>query len=324
MSFDSFSSYPSIYNLGHRAVADLLKTPVLVQEKVDGSQFSFGVDPTTGDLRFRSKGAEINASDPEKMFKAGVEHITDIKDRLIPGWTYRGEYLQRPKHNALAYDRVPSRNVILFDISTGNQEFLPYPVVASYAMSLGLEVVPLLFEGIPTIEDIHGFLAKESILGGQLIEGVVLKPVDYNLFGPDKKVLMGKHVSEAFREVHKGEWKASNPTQGDVIAMLGAKYTSQARWQKAVMHLKEAGLLTQSPKDIGPLMAEVPKDVLKECEDEIKEQLWSYTWPKIKRMVTHGLPEWYKEELLKSQFGGDLVHISEISEYKDVQDVLRG
>jgi len=33
-------SYPSIYNLGHRYLGDLLDGPVVVEEKVDGSQFS--------------------------------------------------------------------------------------------------------------------------------------------------------------------------------------------------------------------------------------------------------------------------------------------
>ncbi len=35
---DSWHSYPSIYALGHRAVKEILTTPVLVQEKMDISQ----------------------------------------------------------------------------------------------------------------------------------------------------------------------------------------------------------------------------------------------------------------------------------------------
>lgn len=41
---ESWHSYPSIYNLGHRYIADLLTVPVIVEEKIDGSQFSFGLD----------------------------------------------------------------------------------------------------------------------------------------------------------------------------------------------------------------------------------------------------------------------------------------
>jgi hypothetical protein len=39
----SWHSYPKLYAMGHRAIADLLLDDVIVQEKVDGSQFSFGL-----------------------------------------------------------------------------------------------------------------------------------------------------------------------------------------------------------------------------------------------------------------------------------------
>ena len=55
-------SYPSIYALGHKAVADIFNEPVLVEEKVDGSQFGFGIyetDPGEWAPRCRSKGAEL-------------------------------------------------------------------------------------------------------------------------------------------------------------------------------------------------------------------------------------------------------------------------
>jgi hypothetical protein len=114
----SWHSYPSIYNFGHKAICDLLKHDVLVEEKVDGSQFSFGVFKTVGEddpditapvmLRVRSKGAVMHPDAPEKMFTKAVESVKEREHLLTLGWTYRGEYLQKPKHNALAYDRVPS------------------------------------------------------------------------------------------------------------------------------------------------------------------------------------------------------------------------
>src|SRR5437899_3064493 len=106
----SWHSYPNVYALGHRYVTDLLLDDVIVQEKIDGSQFSFGkyTDLEGKDwMRMRSKGAEINVLAPEKMFIKAVDYVYSIFDSLTPGWTYRGEYLAKPKHNALAYDRVP-------------------------------------------------------------------------------------------------------------------------------------------------------------------------------------------------------------------------
>lgn len=298
----SWNSYPSIFNLGHKCLTDLFADPVLVEEKIDGSQFSFGrfKDEEGNEfLRCRSKGAELNLVAPEGMFIKAIEVVKKLDLKL--GWTYRAEYLMKPKHNTLCYDRNPKDHLIIFDINTGLETYLTYQEKKAEAERIGLEIVPILYDG--TITDANKFrelLELESCLGGQKIEGVVIK--NYNRFGPDKKVLMGKFVSEHFKEVHKREWKATNPAQGDIIIGLVNEYKTPARWQKALQHLNEAGSLTGTPQDIGFLMKEVPLDVAKECEADIKDKLWEWAWPKIRRGIVGGLPEWYKEELLKKQF----------------------
>jgi hypothetical protein len=303
---NSWHSYSQIFNMGHRAIADLLNGPVYVEEKIDGSQFSFGVDEE-GTLRVRSKGCEMVVDAPEKMFSLAVETVKRLQPLLHPGWTYRGEYLRSPKHNALIYNRIPKDHIIIFDVEIGECEFLEYPAKWAEANRLGLEVVPLLWGGpIETIEAFRDFLQVDSVLGGQKIEGVVVKPIGYGLFGVDKKVLMGKFVSEAFKEVHSKMWKAENPTAGDIVGRLGADYGTQARWQKAIQHLAEQGLITDAPQDIGQLMKEIPADVKRECEEEIKEKLFAFAWPHIARMTTRGFPEFYKERLLKKQFEKEL------------------
>jgi hypothetical protein len=299
------TSYPSIYNIGHRAVADLLKVPVNVEEKVDGSQFSFGLSKE-GELHVRSKGAVMHVDAPEKMFTLGVETARRLAPDLVPGWTYRGEFLAKAKHNSLAYNRAPNYNVIIFDINTGEESYLPYENKHAEASRIGLECVPLLFSGM--VEDVgtfRSFLDKESILGGQKIEGVVVKPSDYNLLGQDKKVLMGKFVSEAFKEIHSHAWKESNPTSRDILTKIAVAYTTAARWSKSVQHLRERGQIDDSPKDIGKIILEIKEDVRRECEQEIRDLLWNWAWPHISRQVTNGSPEWYKEQLLKLQFDRD-------------------
>lgn len=315
MSGTSWHSFPSIYNLGHKAVADLLKTEVNVEEKVDGSQFSFGlfantdapcigvIDGIEYGLKVRSKGAVMHPDAPMDMFKRGVEAVKERADLLTPGWTYRGEYLAKPRHNALAYERIPTGHVILFDINDGEESYLDHTAKQAEAQRIGFECVPLLFQGkLDGIDTFRSFLDRVSVLGGQKIEGVVVKPSAYNMFGLDKKVLMGKFVSEGFKEIHSTSWKADNPTNKDIIALIQAKYTTAARWSKAIQHLEERDELENSPRDIGKLMLEVPKDVLRECEDEIKEALFKYAWQHIKRGLTRGLPEFYKEKLLQRQF----------------------
>lgn len=296
MIADSWHSYPSIYALGHRCLDELLLDPVIIEEKVDGSQFSFG--RFGGELRCRSKGQQLNIEAPEKMFERAVEVAASLD--LCDGWTYRAEYLQKPKHNSLTYSRTPDNNLIVFDINNGHESYLGATEKAEEATRLGLEVVPLLFCGV--VKDIGLFnelLDRESQLGGPKIEGVVCK--NYARFGPDKKALMGKYVSEAFKEIHTKEWKESNPAAGDIVERMMLMYRSEARWHKAVQHLREVGALGGEPRDIPALFKEVNLDILKECEGEIKDALFKWAWPRISRAATRGLPEWYKQELLKNQ-----------------------
>lgn len=294
-------SYSSIFAIGHRSIAELTKGRVIVEEKVDGSQLSLSV--RDGEPCARSKGADLHIDAPEKMFTKGIETLRELAPIMRPGLIYRGEFLAKPKHNSLAYDRAPARNFIVFDIDDGMGTFLPYAEKRAEAERLGLETVPLLFDGvIESAEQFRAMLDTISVLGGQRVEGVVVKPAAYDLFGPDKKVLMGKYVSEAFKEVHAGEWRKSNPTKGDAIQGIIEQYKTPARWAKAVQHMREAGRLDGSPRDIGMLLKEVVADVERECSDEIKARLWAYAWQHIRRGIVGGLPEWYKGELVKAQF----------------------
>ncbi len=290
-------SYGKIYNLGHAAIASLFDDPVLVEEKIDGSQFSFGI--IDGELICKSKGQVQHVEAPDGMFAEAVETAKSLA--LTPGWTYRTEYLRTPKHNTLAYSRIPDNHLIIFDIDEGDQCYMPPGAKAEEASRIGLECVPALYRG--EIKDYNQFselLEFESILGGTTIEGVVIK--NYSLFGRDGKVLMGKFVSEKFKERNSKEFRKNNPTQGDIKFALGMELRAEARWHKAVQHLRERGELTDSPTDIGSLLKEINRDILEECADEMKERLFKWAWKDVGRMATRGFPEWYKEELAKKQF----------------------
>lgn len=292
-------SYPSIYAIGHKAIADIFKSEVLVEEKIDGSQFSFGV--IDGELQCRSKNKQIILDAPEKMFGQAIDVALYLAKFLTPNWVYRCEYLEKPKHNTLAYSRVPEQYLILYDINTGLEEYMSPVEKASYARALGLETVPLLYQGIVSdFEMFKGFLERESILGGCKIEGVVVK--NYALFTQEKKVALGKYVSEDFKEKHTKQWGESNPSQGDFVLKLANQYRTKARWRKAIQHLREQGLLDNSPKDIGLIIKEVGQDILKEEESEIKDALFQHFWKQMNRTITIGLPDWYKQELAKTAF----------------------
>ena len=263
------------------------------------SQFSFG--DLDGELCCRSKGKDMILDAPEKMFGKAIETVIALQPELQRDWVSRGEFLQKPKHNSLTYSRVPEQNIIIFDIMTAPETYLAPVAKKAECLRLKLECVPCLYDGrVETFEVFKDFLDRDSILGGTKIEGVVVK--NYEVFTQEKKPAMGKYVSEEFKEVHDKDWKDRNPTGKDIVMRLVDKYRSESRWNKAIIHLHEDGKITFSLKDIGLLVHEIPADVLKECEDDIKETLFEHFWPQIQRGIVRGVPEYYKNVLASSVF----------------------
>jgi len=298
----NLSSYPSIYTLGHRYLNELLCGPVVVEEKVDGSQFSMCRNHD-GSLSVRSKGQDIHIGAVPQLFNHAVDTAASLD--LRPGWVYRGEYLSKPKHNVQAYARIPKQHIILFDVMTGPETYLQYDDKCAEAERLGLEVVPTFYVGaLPGISDdqIRDFLDHDSILGGCKVEGFVIK--NYNRFGIDKKILIGKFVSPEFKERHGGEWKKANPGTNDVVQNLVTQLKTEARWRKAVQHLRDNGTLVGGPEDIGPLMCELQKDLEREEGDFIRDHLYEHFIKQIKRGVCGGFPEFYKGTLAQSAMIG--------------------
>lgn len=292
-------SYATVFQLGHKMITDIFSSPVVLEEKIDGSSFSFGL--IDGELQCRSKGKQLILDAPEKMFTKAVATAQELSNLLHPGWVYRGEYLEKPKHNVLAYERVPLKNIMIFDIDTGGENYLTLQEKMDEAHRLGLECVTAFYHGmVESMDQFIQLLETTSRLGGTKIEGIVVK--NYNLFTAEKKIALGKYVSERFKEMAGGEWRKANPTDADITSQLIERYRTPARWEKAVQHLRERGELDESVRDIGKLILEVPDDIRRECELEIKDRLFTHFWPKIRRGVTSGFPDWYKTELAKKAF----------------------
>lgn len=292
--------YPKVYALGHPAIAELLDGQVVVEEKIDGSQFSFAV--LDGELSLRSKGQDMHPDAPEKMFDLAVASVLKRVDELQPGYIYRAEYLRSPKHNTLAYEEAPEDYLLIFDIERADNDFLNWHEKRDEAERIGLACVPRFQVAPDSMEALTALLETESCLGGPKVEGVVIK--NYGRFGKDGKILAGKFVSEQFKETHKVEWKKSNPTQGDVVQNLISSLRTDARFHKAVQHLRDRGELEEADRDIGKLIKEVHRDVDEECAAEIADALLRWALPKIKRGVAGGVAEWYKRQLAERQFAG--------------------
>lgn len=300
-------SYPKIFQLGDRHILDLFEGPVQITEKVDGSQYGFG--KVNGEVKHRSKGAQLVLGHVQQLFTQAVEYIESIKDILPEGVKFYGEVICRPKHNVLQYNTVPKNHIALYAALNADGSAVPPEQVMNYATILGIDHVPVLFTGVvpsSSYEDLlmflKGILERESYLGGPKIEGVVVKNFtkEFELMGIIHPFKQGKYVSEAFKEVHQKSWTKENTGRGRwEDYKLGFK--TEARKLKAVQHLRDAGLLQFEPKDIGLIVKEIARDVAEEEKENIKEYLWNEFGKDCIRTAQQGAAEWYKEYLVKSQ-----------------------
>ena len=296
------SSYSKVWALSHMQAQGLFEGPVVVQEKVDGSQFSFG--NLGGELHCRSKGQQIGyGGNQEGMFKKAVRTADLVfQTGTIPeGMIIRGEALDKPHHNTLAYGRVPIGNVVLWDISEkdGSEMYLEPSRVAELANKWSLEVSPTFFEGPLSMSEAlrlyqEDWSRRPSFLGGA-IEGVVIK--NYKRCDGFGKMLAAKIVADDFKEQNAANWDAQK--QGNIIDRIIGAFNKEAIWEKAIQHARDDGLLVGEAKDIGYLIGAVKKDFGMEHHDFIQKRLMKEFYADVERGVMRGFPEFYKKRLME-------------------------
>lgn len=300
-------SFPKIFAVGSDWIPELFKGPVEITEKIDGSMFAFGV---TADRQIvmRSKGKEIFASAPEKMFLKAVNYVESIQDKLLEiapsqGLTFYGEFLGGPSHNVLKYGRVPKNHVMIFGVLKGEGFVRDHAELTEWADRVGLETVPLLHsKPIDDIQELNTFFERESVLGLEKLEGVVVKNYSRTvIIGSQVFPSFGKYVRAEFKERHAKEW-GPKFSEANKMDLWLESFRAEARWQKAVQHLRDNGQLQNEPRDIGILLKELERDLFEEESENIKKELLKLFKDQISRKAKAGFPEWYKAQLAARAF----------------------
>jgi len=270
---------------------------VIVEEKVDGSQFRFGINED-GELVFASHHEQIFPESCPKMFRAAVEYVTSIRDRLGTAERYwYCEYLAKPHHNTLNYANVPTNHLVLFGMVDAKEHWEKRPTLYAWADILGIDLVPLLYEGTIDIDSLKALITTPSYLGNETVEGVVIKNYGEQIEVGGRIIpVFAKFVRTEFKERHDKSWRA-NSGKSQLQTYIDG-FRTEARWHKAVQHHRENGLLENDPRDIGPMIKWLADDIIAEESENIKEQLYKLHIKDILRASRRGFPEWYKEQLL--------------------------
>ena len=299
--------YPKIAHL-NLSLAVQPEVMFFLEEKIDGSQFRAWLNED-GELVCGSKAVDYLREQPvDQMFRPAFDRVEAVKDSFKPGHFYFFEFVGKPKQNTLCYERVPRNNLVLFDVfceheSVGGRWFNESELTAT--------ANEMLFEPVNcfgsfawkdlTFELVKELFEKESCLGRETIEGVVLKArseFQLNPYSRHYEPLLFKFVQEKFKERNDVEWKAKKV---NVVEALIETYRTEGRWLKAVQHLKEQGLLEKQPRDIPKVLTEVERDLLEEETEAVKEKLFQHFKSDLTRGWLRGIPIWYKELLAKGE-----------------------
>lgn len=303
MKSDTIKSYgkPKNYSARTKELSKLHTNEVELQEKIDGSQISW-FKTEEGTLIVRSKGSHLSQISCPDQFRPAYTHLESVKDKIIPGIIFRGEALKTQRHNHLNYERTPKGHIVLYDAEVfGEDKYLSHADLEANAKAMDIDVTQHLGKlkpGEVFSEEMFKSIYSSviSVLGGK-IEGVVLK--NYSERDADGKLLMAKWVADEFREVERKGQKHERSTQVPPVVELSERYRTEARWRKAIQHLKDEDKLENSTKDIGKLVEELKRDILEEETNNIKNELFDIYIKDILKRAVDGFAQFYKAELRK-------------------------
>jgi hypothetical protein len=290
------------------------KGKFVIEEKVDGSQFRFGID---GNGNFMAGSKSVNYDSVDKIDKSFSKITAEVEEKLKDAYDcevfgflepndfiiFYGEYMRSEKHNALKYDKVPEGNVYLFDVAV-NGVYMGYESVKLWANILGFEPVHVydVTDKLPDYDEISKNLRIwKSCLGDVNPEGVVIKNYDIMIMDNFRKVespLMLKVVRSEFKEILKKDWKQrEGKSTNDIVGRIISQVNKNAVWDKAVQHLRDEGKITGTMADMRLLLNKVDEDIEKEWVEIINKELYKSFEYDIRKAFVSGLAEYYKKKL---------------------------
>jgi len=162
-----------IYNKkGQEFIDQLFNTFVTVNEKMDGSAFTFERDKETGKFKFyrRDQRNPITLVDRTlmKYYEKPIQYIESLPPHILEkiprGWRFGLEYFSNNKPVEIMYDRIPKNHLILSYVHEYGEDGKIKKTIQDkeeldkWADLLGIDRAPIIFQGHLTDEQ------KSSIL----------------------------------------------------------------------------------------------------------------------------------------------------------------
>lgn len=311
--------YPSIDSLNPNSNRSWEENPGwYIQEKIDGSQMSFCLNPLFSPLvenkelplMFFNKGTSIK---PENQVFVKAINLLCVWARKnwellntepLNTFVWHGEAVCSSRHNVVPYERAPHYYFILYDIDTPDG-LMNCIALEANAKLVGLEAVPtLVYNSDPhrspyqTAQELVEQIAAgkiTSILGGRP-EGVVLKHPKFVAKGKTVATKL-KLVTSEFKEAHGMKQNRERATPDTAIEEVGKAFSLPARYHKALQHLRDTGKLKGTMEDVVKIKTELDEDLEREHREEIMMYLYAELAQHVKRAARTGFDDWYRTQI---------------------------
>ncbi|MDE5772341.1 MAG: RNA ligase family protein [Ruminococcus sp.] len=250
---------------------------IIIQEKIDGSNVSFQYDSETDSLQCFSRNQMLSAENTLRGYYEWIQKLDKELVKSVLGDRLRmfGEWLVK---HTVKYPEERYNTMYCFDVfDTENKCWLPQNEVKSLADKLGLNYVPVFYEGEFTAWEDYKQLVGRTEMGGELGEGIVIKK--QNDISDD--VAYTKIVHERFKEVQrKVRKRPANEKIAEISEKLRIKEfvktaVTSARVEKILHKLVDEGILPEdfSMKDMKTVYKNLPLEVYKDCMKEVPEMV---------------------------------------------------
>ena len=302
--------YPKVLSLGQPLIVEIFDDPVEISEKLDGSQVRINL--TEFHVQCGSKNVDIADN---KMFAIAHEQANRIWQNNV--WQAFGsditlfcEFLNKEKHNVLVYDHVCHNNLYLFGGMCNNRHLQTQELI-ELANALDIEPPNILASEIKidNQDDLNEYLKIQSVLGGTILEGIVIK--NYHNTYPALLAstqaffsypLAGKLVRDDFKERLNKEWGIKKKKELP-LNRVTTEFLTEARFHKSVQHLRDQNLITYEMNNLKNIIPEFYNDLLDEERDAIMEIAMVDFWRQLKRKCDNYVVQEWKRYLLDKQFG---------------------
>ena len=246
---------------------------IIIQEKIDGSNVSFQYDSDTDSLQCFSRNQILSAENTLRGYYDWVQKLDKELVKSVLGDRQRmfGEWLVK---HTVKYPEERYNTMYCFDVfDMENKCWLPQNEVKSLADKLGLNYVPVFYEGEFTAWEDYTYLVGKTEMGGEIGEGIVIKK--QNDLSDD--VAYTKIVHERFKEVWKKVRRHSESPEEKQekkrLEELTETVVTPARVEKILYKLVDEGILPEdfSAKDMKTIYKSLPLAVYQDCVKEVPE-----------------------------------------------------